>query len=106
MRLLFLSETRRRVDITSKAIIGIMARSLTKYRFGTATADFYVCAKCGVVPFVTCEIDEHLYGIVNTNTFEPNDEISFTHTTTDFDGEDVDSRLDRRQRNWIPAVRL
>jgi hypothetical protein len=79
---------------------------VSKYRFGTGTADFYVCSICGVVPVVVCEIDEHMYGIVNVNAFEPNPDISFTHTTTDFEGEDVDSRLSRRQRNWIPNVRL
>ena len=30
---------------------------VSKYRFGTSTADFYVCARCGAVPFVTSAID-------------------------------------------------
>src|SRR5262245_61276136 len=30
---------------------------VTRYRFGTGTADFHVCAACGVVPIVTCTID-------------------------------------------------
>ena len=79
---------------------------ISKYRFGTGTADFYVCSVCGDVPVVICEIDNLLYGIVNTNAFEANANITFTHTTTDFDGEDVDGRLDRRRRNWIPSVRI
>ena len=28
-----------------------------KYHFGTKTADFHVCATCGVAPVVTSEID-------------------------------------------------
>ena len=78
----------------------------TRYRFGTKTADFHVCTRCGVPSLVTCEIDGTLYGIVNVNAIEPTDGISFTTTSTNFDGEKVDDRLDRRQRNWIPSVRL
>ena len=82
------------------------AASASRYRFGTATADFHVCTRCGVPSLVTCEIDGTLYGIVNVNALEPTDGISFTTTSTNFDGEKVDDRLDRRQRNWIPSVRL
>jgi len=30
---------------------------VSRYRFGTKTADFHVCRVCGVVPIVTCAID-------------------------------------------------
>lgn len=82
------------------------ASKVSKYRFGTGTAEFQFCSVCGAVPFVVSEIEKHLYAVVNTNTFEPNDGISFTHSTTDFDDEDVGSRLKRRAQNWIPTVRL
>jgi hypothetical protein len=82
------------------------ASLVSKYKFGTATADFYVCSVCGVTPFVVSDIDDHLYAVVNVNTFEPNPDVSFSHSSTDFDDEDVGSRLGRRQRNWIPVVRL
>ena len=77
---------------------------VTQYRFGTATADFYVCSRCGVVPFVTSLIEDQLYAVVNVNSFEGIDPSSFSRAVTDFDGETTDSRLDRRQRNWIPSV--
>lgn len=79
---------------------------LSKYRFGTATADFYVCARCGVAPIVVCDIDDISYAVVNVNAFENNDALSFTESATDFDGEDTGSRLERRKRNWIPNVRI
>ena len=78
----------------------------SRYRFGTKTADFHVCTRCGVPPVVTCEIDGALYAVVNVNTFEKVDGVSFATTATDFDGEQVDDRLDRRRRNWIPSVRI
>jgi hypothetical protein len=78
--------------------------SLERYRFGTATADFFVCRRCGVLPFVTSEIDGNLYAVVNVNVFENIDPSRFSRGATDFDGETTESRLERRQRNWIPIV--
>jgi hypothetical protein len=43
---------------------------LSKYRFGTETADFYVCSRCGVAPLVTSTIGDRVYAVVNVNTFE------------------------------------
>jgi hypothetical protein len=82
------------------------AALLSKYRFGTQTADFYVCARCGAVPFVTSTIDGHLYAVVNVNTFEGIDASSLARAPTDFDGEESGERLERRKRNWIPTVRI
>ena len=77
---------------------------VSRYRFGTGTADFYLCCRCGVVPFVTSMIDDNLYAVVNVNSFEGIDPSRFSRTLTDFDGETTQTRLDRRRRNWIPTV--
>lgn len=82
------------------------ASIVSKYRFGTATAEFYVCSACGSVPFVTSEIDNTLYAVVNVHTFDGADTLSFTESSIDFDGEETDDRLGRRKRNWIPNVRI
>jgi hypothetical protein len=79
---------------------------VSRYRFGTATADFYVCSRCGAVPFVISEIDDHLYAVVNVNTFEDVDVSSLVRSSTNFDGEEAGDRLERRKRNWIPHVRI
>ena len=80
--------------------------TISKYQFGTGTAEFYVCSHCGVVPFVVSEIENHLYAVVNVNTFEGIAPSSFVRVTTNFDGEDTGSRLERRKRNWIGSVRV
>ncbi len=80
--------------------------SVSKYQFGTKTADFYVCSVCGVAPFVLSEIDNTQYAVVNVNSFENIDISSFSSSSTNFDGEDTGSRLERRQRNWIPNVQI
>ena len=75
-----------------------------RYRFGTETADFLVCRRCGVVPLVASEIEGRLYAVVNVNSFEGIDRSELDQSPTDFEGETTESRLARRQRNWIPQV--
>ena len=79
---------------------------VSRYAFGTRTATFHVCARCGAVPLVTSEIAGRLYAVVNVNTLEDVDRSRLRHTAADFDGEDVESRLARRRRNWIAEVRF
>ena len=79
---------------------------VSKYRFGTSTADFYVCARCGAVPFVISAIDARLYAVVNVNTFEGINRSSLVQTTANFDGEGTGDRLERRKQNWIRGVRI
>jgi hypothetical protein len=82
------------------------ARLVSKYAFGTRTATFHVCSRCGTVPLVTCEIENHLYAVVNINALENVDQSWFRRAAADFEGEDVDSRIARRKRNWIADVRI
>lgn len=79
---------------------------VAKYLFGTRTATFHVCSRCGVVPLVTSEIDNRLYAVVNVNALEGLDPASLRSGVASFDGEDVQSRLARRKRNWIAGVRI
>ena len=80
--------------------------SLSKYNFATGTADFYVCAVCGVVPFVVSKIEGEIYAVVNVNSFEDVSDVSLSGSSTDFEGEAVGDRLERRKRNWILNVSL
>ena len=77
---------------------------LSKYEFGTRTAQFHVCARCGVVPLVTSRIAGHLYAVVSVNAFEGVDRSIIQRSPADFDGEQQGDRLARRQRNWIANV--
>lgn len=79
---------------------------LGRYRFGTKTADFIVCTRCGVAPLVTSAIDGADYAVVNVNTFENVDRSVLDFAPASFDGEEVGSRLDRRRRHWIGEVRI
>jgi hypothetical protein len=79
---------------------------VSDYAFGTRTATFHVCSRCGVVPLVTSRIDGRLYAVVNVNALEDVEPSSIRRAASNFDGEDVESRLARRKRNWIADVRF
>ena len=82
------------------------AALVSPYAFGTGTALFHVCSRCGVVPLVTSEIAGRVYAVVNVNALEKIDPSWLRHAAANFDGEDVESRLARRARNWIADVRI
>jgi hypothetical protein len=80
-------------------------RSLvSKYAFGTRTAEFHICARCGIVPVVTSRIDDHLYAVVSVNAFEGIDQSLLRRASANLDGEGKESRLARRKHNWIANV--
>jgi hypothetical protein len=91
----------------SRLVVAIRDPSLvSKYAFGSRTATFHVCSCCGSVPFVTSEIANHLYAVVNVNVLENVDQTKLRRASASFEGEDVESRLGRRMRNWIADVRV
>ena len=79
---------------------------VAKYNFGTGTADFHVCSRCGVAPLVTSLIDGELYAVVNVNTFDNVAPAMLKRVPATFDGEDEATRLARRKRNWIADVHI
>ena len=79
---------------------------VSRYAFGSRTATFHVCARCGVVPVVTSAIADRLYAVVNVNALENVDPSWLSRATADFDGEALEARLARRQRNWIGDVTI
>src|SRR5262245_4934303 len=71
---------------------------LSRYAFGTRTAEFLTCTQCGVVPVVVSRIEDRVYAVVNVKTFEGIDPSLLRCVSTSFDGEGSESRLARRQR--------
>ncbi len=75
-----------------------------QYSFGTRTAEFHICVRCGVVPVVTSRIDHRVYAVVSVNALEGVDQSLLRRVAASFDGETTESRLERRKRHWIGNV--
>jgi len=80
------------------------AAALARYRFGLATADYLVCARCGVYLAAVMEEGLRGYAVLNTRAFE--DAAAFARPATPmvYDHEDEAIRRARRRRLWTPAV--
>jgi hypothetical protein len=78
--------------------------SVSRYSFGTKTAEFHICARCGIVPVATSRIAGNLYAVVSVNAFDNVDPSLLRHASTTFDAENEEARLARRTRNWIANV--
>ncbi len=79
---------------------------VSQYTFGTKTAEFHICAKCGIVPLVTSRIEDQLYAVVSVNAFEGVEPSLVKCAAATFDGENEKERLARRKRNWIGDVEI
>ena len=79
---------------------------VSRYSFGTQTAEFHICSACGVVPVVTSRIDGRLYAVVSVNAFENVAPSLLRRSPATFEGEDEAARLARRQRYWIADVQF
>jgi len=79
---------------------------VSRYTFGTATAEFHTCKRCGIVPVVTSTIEGHLYGIVSANAFDGAGDLRIRKLPAHFEGEHAADRLARRQRNWVYDVKF
>jgi len=79
---------------------------VSRYSFGTRTAEFHVCSSCGVVPVVTSRIDGRLYAVVSVNAFQDVDPALLKRAVAKYDGESESARLARRKLNWIPDVEV
>ncbi len=77
---------------------------VSRYEFGTRTAQFHVCSTCGNAPVVTSRIDGRVYAVVSVNAFEGVDPALIRRAPMSFEGEETSTRLARRARNWIADV--
>ena len=79
------------------------ATQLTRYRFGLRTADFLICARCGVYVGASMREADGQWAIINANTLDGVAQLTQTSAPMDYDGEDVARRQARRAQRWSPA---
>lgn len=79
---------------------------VSRYAFGTRTATFHICTRCGAVPVATSEIDGRMYAVVSVKAFDNVDPAMVRAEPASFGEEETDARLARRKRKWIANVRF
>lgn len=75
-----------------------------RYRFGSRTADYLVCRRCGIYVAALCETEAGLRAVVNVNCLADRARFTQTPATPDYDGETPAERLARRAARWMPAI--
>jgi hypothetical protein len=76
--------------------------AVIRYRFGTKTADFLMCGRCGVYVGAQMEQAGRYYAIANLRTLESGGELG-TVQPMDYSREGVDERRMRRVSRWTPV---
>jgi hypothetical protein len=76
--------------------------ALVRYRFGLKTADFLVCARCGVYVSAVFLNGDAALAIVNANALDERVRFSAPVQAVDYEGETLSSRGDRRKERWTP----
>jgi hypothetical protein len=73
------------------------------YRFGSGTAEFLICRRCGVYVGAVCVTTVGARAVINTNCLEDRATFIRQPAPVDHDGEATQDRLARRAANWTPA---
>lgn len=86
------------------------AEKVSRYQFGTRTADFVFCSACGTILFAECVLEGRIKAVVNVHTLairsddNQESELIFDWQESCFDDETVEQRLQRRSQRWIGEV--
>jgi hypothetical protein len=75
-----------------------------RYRFGHRTADFLVCARCGIYVAAVMREEGGAWATVNVNTLEPSEAFAREAVPVSYEGETEAERRARRRARWTPAV--
>lgn len=90
-------------EAAGHAVISIAADQLTTYRFGSGTASFLICSRCGVYAGVIMADGDKLRSIANArglglDAFKHRVGTQLTH-----DDETTPARIERRNQRWTPT---
>jgi hypothetical protein len=74
------------------------------YRFGTGTAEFMICRRCGVYLGAFCDTGAGARAVINTNALDDRARFAGDPASHVYEGEAAAERLARRAATWTPAV--
>ena len=79
---------------------------LQRYRFGGKTAEILICGRCGVYLGAQMRAGARLLGIINLRALRDVPKDLPAATPMSYEGEDADSRRERRLARWTPMASL
>lgn len=79
------------------------AQAVQRYRFGLATADYFVCGRCGVYVAAVLADGSDLYGIAIVNALDDAEAFTQVPKPADYSAEDEAARRLRRRTRWTPT---
>ena len=74
------------------------------YRFGSGTAEFLICKRCGVYIGAIGDTAAGMRAVINTACLDDRAAFTAEPSPTDHEGETTEDRLARRAANWTPAT--
>ena len=79
------------------------AVAVQHYRFGLATADYFLCGRCGVYVAAVLAEGDDLYGIAIVNALDDAARFAQPPKPADYSAEDEAARRRRRRTRWTPT---
>ena len=78
--------------------------TIIRYRFATKTAEFLICAQCGIYVGAQMEEEGRYYAVANLRAFDANGEFAQRAQPMDYSGENSRARRTRRASRWTPVA--
>ncbi len=77
---------------------------LIRYRFALGTADFLICADCGVYAAAVLAEGDAAWAVLNLNLLDARADFTRAPRVADYDREDAAARVGRRKAKWTPIA--
>lgn len=77
--------------------------ALRRYRFGTRSADFLLCAECGAYLGAVMEHHGRAYATLNANCFELDPPLAQAAPPVHYEAETLEQKMARRAARWTPV---
>ena len=76
---------------------------LKRYRFGSRSADFFVCRECGAYVAAVVTSARGQFATLNVNVLRPAVDVPVA-TAISYEAETPEQKLARREKKWTPVV--
>jgi hypothetical protein len=90
-------------DPAGRAVIEASEAALIRYRFGLGTADYLLCANCGVYLAAVMTEGDRSWSVIVVHVLDDAESFSRPAVPMVYDAEDEAARRARRRARWTPT---